>query len=452
MTWPYWYSQCRPGLSSAREGTRAALPVVAVFAALGAMGLAVHLAFAVGTGSHRAAVEDWLYCLLFAATGISCVWRAARVPEERVPWLIAAAGVAVWLVAEVVYRVVESDPSAAYPPLTRALLLTAFVLAATTLVLLARRRVQSVDTRLLLDGLIGGLAIAAVAAIPLFPGSEASAGSQPGPPEVFLLADLAILAFVGVVIGLTGWRPGWCWGLIAAGIVINAAGNAVLVGETTAGTFERGGPADLLFAASALSLGVAAFFPLMPATVALVDRRRLFGPAVFALGAVGVLGVAGLFSISPVAVVLACATLVVLVARTLLAFRDNTRLLEDARLEALTDSLTALGNRRRLARDFESRALGQQPGSHQTLVLFDLDGFKAYNDAFGHPAGDALLARLERDWRRPWLLTSPTGWGVTSSVCSWPPTGSGRRRSSRQGERLWSRAGRPSQSRPPTAR
>jgi two-component system, cell cycle response regulator len=364
------------------------------FAVAAAAGLAVHLAFGAGAGSGSAAVEDWLYCLLFAATSAGCAWRAVRRPEERLPWLIAAAGVAVWLAAEVVYRVSESDPSAPYPPLTRALLLVAFLLAATTLTLLARRRVRSVDKRLLLDGLIGGLAIAAVAAVPLFPGSEASAGTQPGPPGVFLLADLAILAFVGVVTGLTGWRPGWCWGLIAAGIVINTAGNAALVGETAGGNFERGGLVDSLFLASALTLGVAAFFPLRPVRVTLVDRRRLFGPAAFALVAVGVLGVAGLFTISPVAVGLACATLVVLVARTLLAFRDNARLLERARLEALTDALTGLGNRRCLARDFEALAQAEQAVPHQTLVLFDLDGFKSYNDAFGHPAGDALLARL----------------------------------------------------------
>ena len=43
--------------------------------------------------------------------------------------------------------------------------------------------------------------------------------------------------------------------------------------------------------------------------------------------------------------------------------------------------------------------------SPRALVLFDLDGFKRYNDTFGHPAGDALLARLGEHLRSvvaPW--------------------------------------------------
>ena len=59
--------------------------------------------------------------------------------------------------------------------------------------------------------------------------------------------------------------------------------------------------------------------------------------------------------------------------------------------QALHDALTGLANRRTLYLDVGARLATGDPF---VLAIFDLDGFKAYNDTFGHPAGDALLARL----------------------------------------------------------
>jgi len=73
---------------------------------------------------------------------------------------------------------------------------------------------------------------------------------------------------------------------------------------------------------------------------------------------------------------------------------ENERLLALSREEALHDSLTGLPNRRALMNDLSAalpRASAEQP---LVLALFDLDGFKRYNDTFGHLAGDALLGRL----------------------------------------------------------
>jgi diguanylate cyclase (GGDEF)-like protein len=67
---------------------------------------------------------------------------------------------------------------------------------------------------------------------------------------------------------------------------------------------------------------------------------------------------------------------------------------QEIRHQALTDPLTELANRRRLHADLDER-LTRSPGRPPSLlVIFDLDGFKPYNDTFGHQAGDALLARL----------------------------------------------------------
>jgi len=76
---------------------------------------------------------------------------------------------------------------------------------------------------------------------------------------------------------------------------------------------------------------------------------------------------------------------------------EQTRL-EQAQLnehQALHDALTGLANRRKLYVDVE-QALESGAGRAFAIGIFDLDGFKAYNDVFGHPAGDTLLSRLGR--------------------------------------------------------
>ena len=61
---------------------------------------------------------------------------------------------------------------------------------------------------------------------------------------------------------------------------------------------------------------------------------------------------------------------------------------------ARTDLLTGLDNRRGLMEDLEERLAATSASTPIALTILDLNGFKTYNDGFGHLAGDALLRRL----------------------------------------------------------
>ncbi len=74
---------------------------------------------------------------------------------------------------------------------------------------------------------------------------------------------------------------------------------------------------------------------------------------------------------------------------------ENARLYEETQRLAITDSLTGLFNRRYLFLVLERElARHERYNRDFSLMLLDLDGFKAYNDTYGHPAGDRLLQEV----------------------------------------------------------
>jgi len=166
--------------------------------------------------------------------------------------------------------------------------------------------------------------------------------------------------------------------------------------ESARGTYVEGGLLDAGWPFGLLLLAAAAWVdPSVPHAQELRGVRVAMIPAAAALIALGVVFAGRYTEIPPSADVIALLTLLAVVLRMGLSLRETQASLEVSRRDSLTDALTGLPNRRRLMEDLEAQA-ATAPASHHVrlLVMFDLDGFKAYNDAFGHPAGDALLVRL----------------------------------------------------------
>ena len=81
--------------------------------------------------------------------------------------------------------------------------------------------------------------------------------------------------------------------------------------------------------------------------------------------------------------------------------REHQDLLAGVQAMALTDPTTGLPNRRAWEEEVpRAIARAQRLGHPLALAVADLDHFKLYNDAHGHPAGDALLTEVATSWRR----------------------------------------------------
>jgi two-component system, cell cycle response regulator len=366
---------------------------------LGAAGLLLHLAWGLGLGRGGAdwLFQDFVYNLVFVAAAAAMLTRAVVVEGERLAWALLGAGVALSAGGDILWLILaEGSGKVPYPSVADVSYLLSYPCLFAGIGLLVRERVE-LNPSTWIDGAIGGLAAAALATAALGPalvglmqGDTVAAFFNVGYP----LADILLAGFI--VMGATlagGIRADGRFLLLGLGMVAWVAADGVFLYEE-ATTGYAAGFIDDLWLVGALSMAFAASMS-QPAPATRREHRSVTLPAAFSLVAVGVLAWDHFERLPEEAILLSVATLVAVVLRLGLSFRENSELLETLRSDSVTDALTGLPNRRALFADLEDE-LNNGKAEPALLVIFDLDGFKLYNDSFGHPAGDVLLRRMGR--------------------------------------------------------
>jgi len=389
--------------------TRPNLSTLFLASLIGGLGvLALHTTVGLGGHGLDELFDDGVYNVLMFGSALAVLARGVLVKDKRPAWLAMGAGLLFWSLGELYYSLFIKGTSAESGGSVSgadALYLAMYPCFYVALVLLARGHLRDLRIGIWLDGLIAGLAAATVAAALILPPVLDSATGEHGPVVVSLaypIGDLLLMTFAVGALGITGWRAGNVWLLIAASMLVSAIADSAYLYQTATDTFRTGTWLECLWPAAAIVLAIAAWTPWSPRQRRDMKTWQLiYVPSIALLCALGVLAYGNVApQLTLPALILATATVLTAGLHLIVTLRENLGLLANSQRLSLTDPLTSLGNRRHLMADLRVACKAAGDGKPSELVLYDLDGFKLYNDAFGHPAGDTLLARLSEQLKK----------------------------------------------------
>jgi diguanylate cyclase (GGDEF)-like protein len=206
---------------------------------------------------------------------------------------------------------------------------------------------------------------------------------------------------------IAAWVHGALCGVGAAATVLLADSFTQMMVITSLTAFVLGSAAhNSSYPKAAVGAVLLAQVPLILALCTSPDRFFLPGALLSALFAVAALSIIRHFYAQTVRFLVTEEANVLLVSEVTKSNVELASANEKLALMAATDALTGVPNRRSFdtAVGREVRA-ARRERSELSLLMFDIDSFKQYNDRFGHQAGDACLRRvaqaLSAGLRRP---------------------------------------------------
>ena len=407
--------------SSTRATLRATLLwAMGLLLAAYAGGLVLH-GLSLGPTAHHwvvLVVDNWLGLAVDWVPAAVCWVAFSRVGRRRPEVLLAALAVTSFALGDTYWTAMAAVNNAVpFPSLGDVAYLGFTVLMMAAMAMAVRRDVRGFAWSVWLDAAVGSLGAATVLAVVLRPVLDSAAKGPVSLATVvavsYPMLDLALVATVAGIVALRDVRIGQQWFLLIVGLLVYAAADVLYALQVTrnaysAGTFlDFAWPIGLALVALWADGTAQRDWPTRNQTRPVKGAVALVVPAVAMAAGLGVLLMSSRVALSTLAVTLAGVTLLAAGTRAQLSFRMVARLADLRRLDAATDELTGLANRRALYTGGYAR-LAEPQCRRQALLMLDLDKFKKVNDALGHHIGDQLLtqvaARLRDNLREGDLL------------------------------------------------
>lgn len=292
-------------------------------------------------------VDGWLQGAAYVLTALLAALRVPGSERYWSVWAWFAAALAARAVAFLAYlaHVRWQDPLP-YPSIADVGWLVSGACMMIGLVALVRASHARLTASLALDGIIGGLAVAAISLAVLEQTLQAL--TAPGTPLAVIVTNVAypvidlalLLVIVGVLVAYR-WRPPLPVWALGAGVVGFAVLDGTFLFQAVAGTFRPGTP---LSALSLVATALIAAAGWLPERSGQVDRWEaipsLVMPGLFGFACVGLFVYATTHRVPAASVALASAGLAVALVRTGLAFRALGHVAERRR-EALLQAQKA---------------------------------------------------------------------------------------------------------------